>query len=445
MLATKINAIRHYFTVDLWKPQPQEKRLKKAAVSAMRTLLIATRGFIDNKNSLKASALTFYAVLSIVPVFAVAFGIAQGFGFEDKLEAQIRESFAGQEEVMNRIIEFSRTSLNNVSGGLVAGISILFLLWSVIKLLNHIENAFNAIWNLRKSRSFIRKFTDYLTLMLLGPIFILLSGSVTVFINTEINSLDSGSYLLEVTSTFILSLMQLAPYVLVWILFTFLYMVIPNKNVKFLPALAGGIIAGSAFAFLQNGYVYFQLAMSRYNAIYGSFAALPLFLIWMQISWLIILFGAEISYAAQYSSRLLHARQSKKLSHRATKIISMQVLRKIADNFKKGATAQSLNELAEELNYPVNFIEKAIANLLNAGLISTVVKENGSKKKVFQPALSVDQLTFTTVLHRLDRTGFNDLVLEKPDDLRMIESHLEKIEQSLEQDHYNVPITSLQF
>jgi len=152
-LKKKIGTLQKFFLKTIWENYDGYPQYKKLGIDILRVLLISIRGFNENKNALKSSALTFYAILSVVPVFAVAFGVAQGFGFEDKLESQIRLTFAGQEEVMNKIIEFSRTSLENVSGGLVAGISILFLLWSVIKLLNHIENALNAIWNLKTSRT----------------------------------------------------------------------------------------------------------------------------------------------------------------------------------------------------------------------------------------------------------------------------------------------------
>lgn len=441
----RINLAQKFFTKTIWESHEGYSKYKRLGISILRVLLISIRGFNENKNALKSSALTFYAILSVVPVFAVAFGVAQGFGFEDKLESQIRLTFAGQEEVMNKIIEFSRTSLENVSGGLVAGISILFLLWSVIKLLNHIENALNAIWNLKKSRTFIRKFTDYLSLILVGPIFILLSSSVTVFINTALQDLNKGGLFIEWTSSFILTLMQLAPFILLWILFTILYMIIPNKNVKFLPALAGGIIAGTAFAFLQNGYVYFQLAMSRYNAIYGSFAALPLFLIWLQISWLFILFGAEISHAMQYSQRLIHARQSKNLSNRITKLLCLNVLNEIAQAFENNQKALDTNQLAEKLNLPLNYIEKAISNLLDAELITVVHVKGNNKNKAFNPATSIENLKLASILSALERAGVNHLAFEKTEQFTLLDKKMHELEESLEKQTLNVPITHLSF
>jgi len=433
-LQKRVKRIRKFVETDLWQPIDSFPRVKRILFRIIRVIYIASVGSISNKNSLRSSALTFYSALSIVPVFAVAFGIAQGFGFEDKLETQIRETFAGQEEVMAKVIEFSRSSLENVSGGLVAGISILFLLWSVIKLLNHIENAFNKIWNIKKPRSFIRKFTEYLAIILVGPIFILLSSSTTVFISTQLKSLQEEGTLFDLTSGFLLSLVQLAPFILLWILFTLLYIIIPNRNVKFLPALIAGIVAGTAFEFLQSGYVYFQVAMSRYNAIYGSFAALPLFLIWLQISWLIILFGAEISHAVQYSRQFINAEETKNLSFRTLKTICLNVLQKVAENFRKGEASKP-SALADELNLPMAYIEVSFNSLLKASLISKV-DGNGSEP-AYQPSTALENLKLASIITQLENNGKSDLRFVKSKEYKRVEKHLNMLDAQLEKSDLN--------
>lgn len=438
-----INRVKHFFETDIWEVKSDLSKPSKYFRQALRVFIISGKGYIENKNALKGSALTFYTILSVVPVLAVAFGVAQGFGLEDKLESQIRESFAGQEEVMTKIIEFSRKSLQNVQGGLVAGISILFLLWSVIKLLNHIENALNSIWNLEKSRSFIRKFTDYLTLILIGPVFIIISGSATVFINTQLESYKSEGMFFEYTSSFFLDAMQLAPFILIWTFFTILYMIIPNKNVKFLPALAGGILAGTAFGFLQNGYVYFQIAMSRYNAIYGSFAALPLFLIWLQISWMFILFGAEVSHAVQYAEKLIYARQGKDLSQRITKMLCVNVLKEISERFESGDSTHSLTTLSEALNIPIHFTEKAIELLLNAELVSQVNIIQNSKHQGYQPSAAPNKLTFTYVVQQLEKAGANEIKLPQGSSLDHMQKVFEHFDAEQNTLDLNKPITQI--
>ncbi len=442
-IANSIQKTKAFFNHDLWQINNKSNKWNRAFRQILRVSIISLQGFISNKNSLKASALTFYTILSVVPVLAVAFGVAQGFGLEDKLEEQIRESFAGQEEVMTKIIEFSRKSLKNVQGGLVAGISILFLLWSVIKLLNHIENAFNSIWNLTKSRTFIRKFTDYLSLILLGPVFIIISGSVTVFINTKLQGFTTEGMFFEFTNSFLVSLMQLAPFVLIWILFTILYMIIPNKNVRFLPALAGGILAGTAFAFLQNGYVYFQLAMSRYNAIYGSFAALPLFLIWLQISWLFILFGAEVSHAVQYTERLIFSKQNKDLSLRINKMLCINVLKEIAKNFESAHKAHTIDSISEKLEMPTHLVEQSITHLVKANLLVEIANEGSSKSSCYQPAVSTNHLNLVYVNKMLESAGLNEVGLNNNSKFNEIAHQYSEFENALQNDAVNKLITQL--
>lgn len=432
----RVFRIKEFFETDLWEDIQAFKKSKKLFYKVLRVIYISANGAISNKNSLRASALTFYSALSIVPVFAVAFGVAQGFGFEDKLEAQIRESFAGQEEVMAKVIEFSRTSLNNVSGGLVAGISILFLLWSVIKLLNHVENAFNKIWNIRKSRTFLRKFTDYLSLVLFGPIFLVLSSSLTVFISTQVQGMREEGMFFDWTGSFILTLMQLAPFVLLWILFTLLYIIIPNKNVKFVPALVAGIVAGTAFAFLQSGYVYFQVAMSRYNAIYGSFAALPLFLIWLQISWLIILFGAETSHAVANSQRLAHAEETKNISQHSLKLICLMVLKEISRCFKAGSSTSAV-AITDDINLPAMYVEKALTKLEDAGLVVQI--KSKAKEVQYQPASALENFNLAQVMNQLDMQGVNDLRFVKSEDYEALEERLEAVNKQFEASTLNGP------
>lgn len=426
--------VKQFFDVGLWVDTKEFAKSKKVAFKILRVIFISAKGAISNKNSLRASALTFYSALSIVPVFAVAFGVAQGFGFEDKLEAQIRKSFAGQEEVMAKVIEFSRTSLDNVSGGLVAGISILFLLWSVIKLLNHVENAFNKIWNIRKPRTFLRKFTDYLSLVLFGPIFFVLSSSLTVFISTQVQGMRDDGMFFDWTGSFILTLMQLAPFVLLWILFTLIYLIIPNKNVKFIPALMAGIVAGTAFAFLESGYVYFQVAMSRYNAIYGSFAALPLFLIWLQISWLIILFGAEISHGVENAKRLGYAEETKNLSQRSLRLLCLVILKRISEQFKKGEYATSAS-LTDSLNLPIMYVEKALDQLSKAQLIAQI--QTKSKYASYQPATSIENFKIAEVIKRMDLHGANELRFVKSSDFQELEKKLDAMNETLENSELN--------
>lgn len=440
-LMLKIFEWKTYLSKELWEVDTSSlKRSKRLGIHALKVGLLSARAFIADKCALRASALTFYSLLSIVPILAVAFGIAKGFGLEEILDEQIRQSFAGQQEVIEKAIEFSHSSLQTTQGGLIAGVSILFLLWSVIKLLNHVENAFNRVWNLEKSRSFIRKFTDYLTLVLISPVFIVLSGSVTVFINTKLNHLQEEGMFFEFTGSLLLSLMQLAPFASLWILFTLLYMIMPNKNIRFVPALIAGIIGGSLFALMQNGYVYFQIAMSRYNTIYGSFAALPLFLIWLQVSWMIILYGAEISYALSHLKDKLHLNEDRELSIRDKRLAAVYLLKFIALGFKKGEGPFTANDLAENLRLPIVMTKDLLHMMKNSGLLLSLQDKKG--RLSYTPALDLNELSVGNAIDMIDEQGEFELNLPS-EDFRELKEQFFQLINPVDGQAYKTPISKL--
>jgi len=202
-----------FIKTDIWRISLKDlPRMKSFLIKQLRTVLVAIRGFDEDKCLLRASSLTFYSLLSIVPVVAMAFGIAKGFGFEKLLEKQLFEKLPGQEEVLVQVVDFAQALLENTKGGMIAGIGIIVLLWSVIKLLGHIESSFNEIWGIKKSRTAARKFSDYLSIMLISPIFVVVSGSVTIFITTQITHITETVSLLWVFSPFIIWILKLLPY-----------------------------------------------------------------------------------------------------------------------------------------------------------------------------------------------------------------------------------------
>ncbi|MEA1885670.1 MAG: YihY/virulence factor BrkB family protein, partial [Bacteroidota bacterium] len=284
-----------YITEDIWRiPLGELPKRKTFLIRELRILVLAFKGFMEDKVQLRASALTFNTLLSIIPVAAIAFGIAQSFGFKERLEIEIRKALEGHEEVMNWILQITENFLETSSGGFIAGIGLIILLWSVMQVLNHIEKSFNHIWQIKKSRPWVRKFADYISILVLAPVFIVLSGSFTVYLNTKMSSISDQAVIMSTLKPVLVFLLKLIPYVIMWLVLTLLYLVMPNTRVKFKSALVAGIIAGTIFQLVQLLYINFQIGVSRYSAIYGSFAAFPLFIIWMQISWLVVLMGAEI-------------------------------------------------------------------------------------------------------------------------------------------------------
>lgn len=421
-----VNKSQKFITHDVWSTHLDDLPPKlRGPFKYLRVVLLALRGFNEDKVQVKASALTYYTLMSIVPVFAMVFGIAKGFGFDKYLEEQIIISFKGQEEVMNQVITFANSLLARTGGGIIAGFGIVLLFWSVIKVLTNIENSFNDIWQIEKTRSFTRKFTDYLSIMLIAPILLIASSSIHVFLATQISTIAERSELLGYVSPFIMFALQFLPYLLIWILFSFIFIAMPNTKVSYPSGIVAGIISGSGFVIVQWAYIFLQVGVSKYNAIYGSFAALPLFLIWMQTSWLIVLFGAEISFAYQNVEMYAFEKETDHISHNNRKILSILILTTIIKRFKNGEQPLTSLELSKMLHIPQRLMRNLLNIMLECGLINEVLIPD-SKSIAYQPARHIEHLTLAFVEEKLDNHGLNiDPKLPEMDNVKTIYSGFE--------------------
>ena len=399
-----VKQIKDFINEGIWIPDLiQESKLKRILIRLLRILVLAMKGFKQDKLTVRASALTYFTMLSIVPVLALGFGIAKGFGLEAVLEDEIAKNMAGQKEAFEYIQTFTRSMLNTTKGGLIAGIGLGLLMWSVMKLLMSIENAFNTIWEVNKSRAFVRKFTDYFSIMLFAPILMILSSSATVFVTTQMSNLTEGSEMFEFATPMVVFLVRFMPYVIIWLLFTVLYMSMPNTSVNFKSALIAGIIAGTIFQSFQGLYIYFQASASRYNAIYGSFAALPLFLIWLQISWLVVLLGGEISYVIQNVKIKAGVIRNDEISIAYQKKLAVLVTKIIIDRFSKGEKPIQLEEIAQEIKIPVQTANYIVDRLMVSGIISAILIDKNNIS--YQPAESINNIDVNKVIFAYEKQG----------------------------------------
>jgi len=394
---------------DIWRVRLKDLPRKKSfLIKQLRIFLLSIRGFDEDKCHLRASALTFYSLISIVPVVAMAFGIAKGFGFEKRLERQLLEQFQGQEDAVTQVIGFAHSMLSNTKGGLLAGIGIIILFWAVIKVLGNIEASFNDIWGIQESRSVGRKFSDYLSVMLLCPILLILSGSATVFITTQVTLIVEKAALLGGFSSVIFFVLKLLPYCIVWVLFSFLYIFMPNTRVSFKSGIPAGIIAGTIYQIVQFGYIIFQVGAAKYNAVYGSFAALPLFLIWMQLSWLIVLFGAEFSFAHQNVDTYEFEPDSLRISDSFKKLLSLHISHLLVSNFAKGKKPLTAARISHRLEIPIRLVNHILHELVACGIISDIQTEE-NKEAAYQPARDINSLTIKFLIESLEDKGIDTI------------------------------------
>lgn len=405
----KARTLIEFIQTDIWRVSLDDLApLKRLLIKFTRIAVMSVRGFIDDNCTLRSSALTFFSLLSIVPVVAMAFGVAKGFGFEKLLEKEILERFAGQEEILHKVIAFSRNLLDDTRGGLVAGIGILVLIWSVMKVMGHIESSFNDIWEVDRARSIGRKLADYLAVMLIGPILILLSSSVTVYITTQITTITENVKLLGMVSPVIFFFLRLFPYTLIWLVFIILYLLIPNTRVNLVSSVIGGILAGTAFQLVQWGYIHFQVGIAKYNAIYGSFAALPLFLMWLHVSWLIVLFGAEIACSHQNVGKYGFDDSEFELSHRYWQLLSLQITHLVVKNFSEGEEPQTAAQISDILKTPLQLTRRSLNQLVRARILSPI-REDPEQHPCFQPAFDIHRMSVQSVLEALETVGLDSL------------------------------------
>lgn len=427
----------------IWQ-SPRKERTKWEAFiyRQLRIIFLAARGFTNDKIQLRASALTFYSLLSVIPVAAIAFAIAKGFSLDKNLEQLIIDKFSSQQEVLNWMLRNARSALVETRGGYIAGVGIVILFWSVMSLLEHIENSFNHIWQIRESRPWYRKFTDYLTIMLIAPIFIVLSSSITVFITTELNEFMNKAAILAFFKPVITFLIKFAPFLLGWVAMTILYIIMPNTKVNLVPSLIAGIIAGTIMHILQFVYIDLQFGITKLNAIYGSFAAVPLFVIWLQSTWIVVLIGAELAYANQNISRYELEFESLNISNYEKRTLVLLIMQLLVRNFAVGVKPLSAEDIARSISIPVRLTREILHELSSIGLVSIVLEHEENDQR-FQPAMDINRLTISYVLSRMDRNGTSNIQVTGGEDYQKITAILDRFERIVAKSGNNVLIKDI--
>ncbi len=433
----RIDKIVKFFQEDIWRIR-KEKTSKRRfyAFRTLRIFFLAFRRYLSDNCQVKAAALTYYSLLSVVPVVALAFAIAQGFGFRDALEIELQNRLAGHEEVMAWIQEFALSYLDRVKGGMIAGIGIVILFWSVMKILGSIESAFNDVWDVKRPRSMIKKFSDYISFVLVATILLMLSSSFLVFITSKIELFDYGKIATPIIT-------WVSPYLAVIFVFAIMFILMPNTKVKLSAGLFGGFITGFLFLVTQYAYITFQIGMSKYNAIYGSFAALPLFLIWINVSWLIVLFGAELSYAFQNEKSYEFETDTQQMSLHYRKLVSLLIAKYIVDSFKNQKPAPSMGELSVALKLPTRLVSEILRKLEEAGVLVEVVPIDSKKTPGFAPAYDIEKMTVNSILERMDYHGISNLHFEETPNFQKIQNILNAFENEITMMEENVLIKEL--
>ena len=432
----KLRKLFTYFTDTIFREDINEWRnpVVRWLVQQYRLLFYTARGLVEHGTLVRSAALTFYTLMSLVPILAVVFAVVKGFGLTDGLVENLYELFPQHPETVDYIVGFAENALARTQGGVVAAVGLVMLFWAVIRVFGSIENAFNNIWEVKVERSIARQWTDYIAVVMIVPVLWILANAVGNYIEQVLGLYDKWYFT---------TLSRLASMVVIWTMFTLLYLIIPNARVRFQSALMAGIVAGTIFLLFQWGYVYVQRWMTSYNAIYGSFAALPLFLIWMQTSWEILLFGGELSFAYQNISRFAEERESLRISYDQRRKVLLAVMILVARNFRDHGGTLSTDTIRERLGLPTRIVNDVLFQLVQAGQLIAVRSGDGERDVAFTPAHDLASTTVYGILEAVERTGQATLDLGQTPELARMNQEVESLKEEVRHSSNNARLSDL--
>ena len=403
----RVVALYKYCADGVWN-DVEESRFS----SWVKILNLAVNSFASKRLQQKACALTYSTVLALVPILAMIFAIGRGFGFQNILQSELFRYFPSQRNALNSSFTFIDRYLEQTSQGLFVGIGVVFLLWTLISLMRNVESSFNEIWGVSRNRSIYRQVTDYTVMFLFMPVLMLLSAGINLFVSTGINRMLD----FEILSPAVQFLLDLSPMVIAWLVFSCAFWLIPNTSVKAKPAFVSGIVCGTLTHLLQMLFVGGQVYVSKYNAVYGSFAFLPLLLIWLQLVWLITLAGMVMTYSMQTASGLSYNGRIRDISVNYFNQVTVLLLALICRRFAEHKSPLGVSGLAVTYGLPPSLVRKSVQRLDDVGLLNRICLQRDIY--TYQPSYPVgEQLTAGEVIDMLNDYGQSDFVMLKREQL----------------------------
>ena len=383
-----------------------EKRLtflQKLGLRILKRFVITWECITKNNILNYASALTYSSMLAAVPVLAIIFAIARGFGFDTIIETKLRNSLSGNPDIADTILYFVESYLQHTKGGVFIGIGLVFLLYTLLSLTRNIEDAFNTIWYVKRSRSVYRQVIDYFGIFLLLPFVVVIMSGIGIFLQT-FRALLPETQWLSGTMSFTL---HVSPVIIAILAFMLLFKLMPNTRVKWKHTIWPSILTGIVFMLVEWVYVHYQIKLSAYNAIYGSFAAIPLFMLWMQISWCICLFGAQLCYANQSLHTYAFERISDELSRRYRDTLILLLMNRICKHFASGLKPYTAHRLAVDTHLPDSLVGILLGELTDMQLLVEMHTKEDNEPR-YLPAIDINRITVGMVTRRIDSHGIEN-------------------------------------
>ena len=392
------------------KTQDPKKRLW---YRVLQTVILVARGFKNQALVVRANSLSFALLFAFIPMLALIYAIARGFGFEEMVSEQLAGSFLAEANVAPVLLEWVERYLETARGGLFVGIGLVVLIWAVYAFFNMLENSFNSIWNVKKTRSFARRMTNYVMTLLLVPILVVVTSGISIFLNsTEI--LASVLSAIEPLRKFML---RFIPFVATSAVFTWIFMAIPSTQVKFSSAIIPGVLMGFLYQVVQALSMFLVVLFTRMSIVYGAFSAIPLVLIWLHITCWLLLIGAELAFAIQNNELFAYERDLETISRRYKDCVMLYLLSVIIRRFEQGEQPETAHEMATANQLPIRLVQQLLSRLEETNIVRRVLSEQ-EEDPAFVPAMDTHQITVEKVLGRVAAHGTEEFLQHTPPEMQ---------------------------
>jgi membrane protein len=448
-----IHRVQRFFARDVWRVRPENlPALPRALYRTARVVFLTVRGFGADGCAGRAQALTYITALSIIPMLALAFSVLKGFGLYESLVDEkidpyldrvlgplaVQPNGQGGGELRVALDEIlTRVETTDFSG--LGFIGLVIVLWAAMRLLGSVEAAFNRIWGIARMRSLVRRAADYLAIVIAAPIFLVVAiGLATAAQGRAGDGFLQGRLGLDALIAFLL---RSAPLLGGWALFTFVYLVMPNARARIASVVLGGFIANLLWQAALYAHVRFQIGVAKYNEFYAGFAAIPVFLVWIQVSWVIVLLGAEIAFAHEHEPAYRSLQSQRELRPGARELLALRATLRIAKGFLSAAGRPSVTAMATELGVAPGEVQGVLRELEQAGLL-VAAEEREDEGPVFVLARDPQTITLVEIAEAVRGKRRDALPARAPGDATL-DRLVEKLDHESAGSAHNIDLVEL--
>ena len=424
----RIQRLREFIQYDLWRQShigvhaPKKRLLYRL----LQTIILVGRGFKDQVLVVRANSLSFALLFAFIPMMALIYAIARGFGFEEVLKEIISGSFLAEANIAPVLLEWIERYLETAREGLFLGIGLIVLIWAVYAFFNMLENSFNSIWNVKKTRSFGRRLTNYVMTLLLVPILVVVTSGISIFLN----STEVLAPVLQAIEPIRKFMLRFIPFVATSAVFIWIFMAIPNTKVKFSSAIIPGVVMGLLYQVVQALSMFLVVLFARMSIVYGAFSAIPLVLIWLNITCWLLLIGAELAFAIQNNDLFAYERDIENMSRRYKDYVMLYLLSVIVRRFEQSTSPQTAKQMAEDNQLPIRLVQQLLSRLEETSIVRRVYVEK-EEEEAFVPAMDTRMITVEMVIGRISAQGTEDFLQHTPQEMQAFwQSYLQMIESN---------------